>query len=138
MIRSVKDCWGTQQYYRIYAACMYRPTFEKFCAKVQAMKDNPHVFVLGYFCGEVPVGVAAVLEDGQSAEILGIAVDQPKRKTGIGRRLITHIQDRTGKTVVAETDDESVGFYRRCGFVCQRFSVTKGEESYDRYRCELK
>ena len=49
--------------------------------------------------------------------IRSIAVAPQWRNRGLGRTLIDALAERAGATrVVAETDDDAVGFYRRCGF----------------------
>ena len=65
-----------------------------------------------------------------------IAVLPAYRSQGIGRRLLQHAveADRLHR-LVAETDQDAVGFYRRCGFI-----ITSLGERYpgvERFKCEL-
>jgi N-acetylglutamate synthase-like GNAT family acetyltransferase len=49
--------------------------------------------------------------------IRSIAVDPSWRGRDLGHALLDALADRLGAArVVAETDDDAVGFYRRCGF----------------------
>ena len=49
--------------------------------------------------------------------IRSIAVEPARRRRGLGRTLLDALAHRLeARTLVAETDDEAVGFYRRCGF----------------------
>lgn len=63
--------------------------------------------------------VAAYLlkRDGMANEIALIAVDPQERKRGIGRHLLQDALRRSGKRpLVAETDEDALGFYKACGF----------------------
>ena len=52
--------------------------------------------------------------------IRSIAVAPMWRNCGLGRTPIDALAERVGaKRVVAETDDDAVGFYRRCGFAVE-------------------
>jgi len=49
--------------------------------------------------------------------IRSIAVEPARRRRGLGRTLLDALAEplEAGR-IVAETDDDAVGFYRRCGF----------------------
>jgi N-acetylglutamate synthase-like GNAT family acetyltransferase len=52
--------------------------------------------------------------------VRSIAVAPEWRNHGLGRTLIEALAERLGaKRVVAETDDDAVGFYARCGFAVE-------------------
>ena len=52
--------------------------------------------------------------------VRSIAVAPACRGRGLGRTLLDALAERAGvKRVVAETDDDAVGFYRRCGFAVE-------------------
>ena len=124
----------TEAAYRIYRACMYRPTREKYDARTDELLRGR---VYGCMRDGALVGILALSlpEDG-TAEIVGIAVAEDARGQGIGAWLIAQAARAEGlKRLMAETDDEAVGFYRRCGF-----HATRLERSYDgtavtRWRC---
>jgi ribosomal protein S18 acetylase RimI-like enzyme len=80
------------------------------------------------------VGCVVVRDrDDESSEILAIAVLPERRRTGIGRTLVTELRDR-GRPLVAETSEEAVAFFRSCGFAI----TSKGGTPYRRrYVCEL-
>jgi N-acetylglutamate synthase-like GNAT family acetyltransferase len=65
--------------------------------------------------------------------IRSIAVVPAWRDRGLGRTLIDALAERArAKQVVAETDDDAVGFYRRCGFAVEDATPKLGRA---RYRC---
>jgi N-acetylglutamate synthase-like GNAT family acetyltransferase len=71
--------------------------------------------------------------DGGTIGIRSIAVSPMWRKRGLGRALVDALAERAGAVrVVAETDDDAVGFYRACGFAVSE-AAPKFERA--RYRC---
>lgn len=63
------------------------------------------------------VGAYLLKRDGMANEIALIAVEPAERKRGIGRHLLQDALRRSGKRpLVAETDEDALGFYKACGF----------------------
>ena len=74
-----------------------------------------------------------------AAEIIGIAVSDDARRKGIGKELIRRVMESEGlERVIAQTDDDSIGFYRRCGFSEERVVVEYPDASAVRYNCVLR
>ena len=68
--------------------------------------------------------------------ITHIAVVPDARGMGVGRYLLGTEAQRTGATTIAaETNDDAVGFYRRCGFVFNL--LPERWVGVRRYRCVL-
>jgi len=66
--------------------------------------------------------------------ILHIAVHPDSRKQGIGRGLINRTAEKLSlKSVALETDGDSVGFYRACGFTA--VEIQSKWPGVRRYRC---
>ena len=72
-------------------------------------------------------------ETREAVTIRAVATNPCCERSGLGRRLLSAVQDETrARRLVAETDDDAVGFYAACGF-----SVTPLGEKYPgvrRYR----
>ncbi len=69
--------------------------------------------------------------DPETVGVRSIAVAPGWRKQGLGRRLLDALTDRFGTTrIVAETDDDAVGFYRRCGFTVEVAPPKFGRHRY--------
>lgn len=124
--------------YAVYEPCMYQPTEEKFRAKVCAYLRNDAVYVFGCTAAEEVVGMVVVrVAEGKAMEVLGIAAAETARGQGVGTFMLRQAAEHCGaESVFAETDDDAVGFYRKCGFV-----ITKLEKDYDgttvtRYLCK--
>jgi len=68
---------------------------------------------------------------GGTIGIRSIAVAPVWRHRGLGRTLLDSLAGRAGASmVVAETDDDAVGFYRRCGFAIEDAPPKFGRPRY--------
>ena len=75
---------------------------------------------------------------GVAAEIIGIAVSDNARHKGIGKELIQSvIKSEEIERIKAQTDDSSIGFYRKCGFSEEKTVVEYSDGSAVRYNCVL-
>lgn len=124
--------------YDVYRHCMFQPTPEKFRKKAEG------------FLADATVRIFACLEDGEvrgvavlslaaphRGELLGIATAPEYRGRGIGSGMIAHLTARCGLTaLLAETDDDAVGFYRKTGFAVTPCTAIYDGQPVTRYRCE--
>ena len=70
--------------------------------------------------------------------IIGIAVSDNARRKGIGTQLIQRVMESEDlKSVKAQTDDDSIGFYRKCGFSDERIVIEYPDGAAVRYNCVL-
>ena len=68
---------------------------------------------------------------GGTIGIRSIAVAPAWRNRGVGRALIDAlVKHHNAARVVAETDDDAVGFYRRCGFAAEDAPPKFGRARY--------
>ncbi len=75
---------------------------------------------------------------GTCAEIIGIAVSDKSRCQGIGRHMIESVMEsETLERIEAQTDDDSIGFYRKCGFAEEKTHMDYPDGSAIRYNCVL-
>ena len=122
----------------IYASCMYRPTYEDFKIQMEDLLNDPSVRI--FVCenqGE-KAGMMVLKYTNAGAEIIGIAVPEKLRRRGIGRRLIQYaMESERLERINAQTDDDSVGFYRKCGFALEKNVVDYPDGSVVRYNCVL-
>lgn len=110
---------------------MYQPTAEKYLARIDEYLSDPAVRCLGAFRKDQLTGIL-IVRDG---EILGIAAHANCRGQNIGRFMIQHALGFF-PVLTAETDDDSVDFYRRCGFECTAFERIFPDGSRVRWRCK--
>ena len=115
----------SEEAFMLYAPCMYHPTYDHFKEQMEDYLNEQSVRI--YICenrGE-KAGMMILNYLGVTAEIIGIAVTNKARCQGIGKRMIQSIMESEGlERVVAQTDDDSIGFYRKCGFAEETQSLT--------------
>lgn len=126
MIRRISTELYTEAAYAVYSDCMYKPDYQKYLQHI----SEPDILCFGAFHEGELSGILIIKE----GEILGIAVHQRVRGHGLGRSLIAHAAQHFS-TLSAETDDDSVGFYRSCGFECTRFERVFPDGISVRYKC---
>lgn len=125
--------------YDIYKDCMYKPTPEKFELKVDTYLNDDNIKIFACICDNNVLGVMVLsFDEGNNAEIIGIAVGKEFRNRGIGSQMIREFATCYNiNKIVAETDDDAVEFYRKTGFSVAEFSATYDTETVTRYKCEL-
>jgi ribosomal protein S18 acetylase RimI-like enzyme len=100
--------------------------------------NDPSVRVLVCESRGKRVGMMVLKRSGTVAEILGIAVSEELRRRGIGRHMVRFAMGSEGlERVEAQTDGDSIGFYRKCGFAEERSVVDYPDGSVARYNCVL-
>ena len=123
--------------YRVYQACMYQPSPAKFSALAEELLSSPSPAAFGCRRKNRLAGAIALRQTGDQGEIVGIAVEEALRGQGLGGCLVRGaIQALRLKKVTAETDQEAVEFYRKCGFSARAFTRTYGGQPYVRYASE--
>ena len=127
------------QTYEIYNHCMFMPTEEKFNNKVDLFLNDNSVKIFACFEQDNILGVMVIsFIEQKKIEIIGIAVNSSVRGKGIGSYMVNQVVNDYGLlSVYAETDNDSVGFYRNNNFSVVQFSETYGDETVVRYKCEL-
>jgi len=76
-----------------------------------------------------------VLQD--KVEICHISVSENARRKGVGKAIIFTMREKYGLTIEAETDDEAVDFYRKCGFEATALYKEYDGKKYRRWICIL-
>ena len=122
----------------LYAPCMYQPRYENFKKQMEDFISNPSVRV--YVCESQgrKTGMMVLRISDSAAEIIGIAVSEKERRQGIGRYLVQYVMKSDGlERIHAQTDDDSIEFYRKCGFTEERIVIDYPDGSAVRYNCVL-
>jgi ribosomal protein S18 acetylase RimI-like enzyme len=128
----------SEEAFLLYASCMYRPTYENFKIQMESFLRDPSVRVFVSEDQGKKTGLMVLKCLGTAAEIVGIAVLEKLRCQGIGRRMIRFVMGSEGlERIEAQTDDDSVGFYRKCGFAETRTVIDYPDGSAVRYNCVL-
>ena len=128
----------SEEAFSIYASCMYHPTYDEYKTQMEdyLLDSSVKVFVSenrGRKTGMMVLKLSEV-----AAEIIGIAVSDNARRKGIGKQLIQRVMKSENlESVKAQTDDDSIGFYRKCGFSEERIVIEYSDGSVVRYNCVL-
>lgn len=132
------DWLMSEEAFSIYASCMYHPTYEDYKAKMEDCLSDPAVKVFVCKVQGRKTGMMVLRLSEASAEIIGIAVSENARRKGIGKQLILNaMQTEDLASVRAQTDDDSIGFYRKCGFSEERTVIQYPDGPAVRYNCVL-
>lgn len=128
----------SEEAFSIYASCMYHPTYEDYKAQMEDLLAalSTRVFVCEHQGGKKGMMILNLSEE--AAEIIGIAVSDDSRRQGIGKKLIQRVMESENlESVTAQTDDDSIDFYRKCGFSEEKFVIEYPDGSAVRYNCVL-
>lgn len=137
MIHDMKQNVLSPAVYEIYSQCMYAPSYEKFAEKARFYLDDSSTAIYGFYENSTLLGVIVLQAKAPStAEIVGIAVEHTHQHRHIGKKLIQHAAAIGRYTeLYAETDDDAVTFYERCGFEVEAFQAAYDGIPCKRYRC---
>ena len=128
----------SEEAFSIYASCMYHPTYDEYKTQMEdyLLDSSVKVFVSENHGRKTGMMVLKLSE--AAAEIIGIAVSDNARRKGIGKQLIQRVMKSDNlESVKAQTDDDSIGFYRKCGFSEERIVIEYSDGSVVRYNCVL-
>lgn len=102
---------------------------------LDAYAQNPELQVWTWTEAERPVCAAGLRGSGRAGALLHLGTQAQDRGQGHARRLLLGLMGQLNLDLLeAETDDDSVGFYRRAGFTVQE-TAARGHRP--RYRCTL-
>ena len=128
----------SEEAFSIYASCMYHPTYDEYKTQMEDYLLDSSVKVFVSENRGRKTGMMVLKLSEAAAEIIGIAVSDNARRKGIGKQLIKRVMESENlESVNAQTDDDSIGFYRKCGFSEERIVIEYPDGSVVRYNCIL-
>ena len=92
---------------------------------VNKYQSSDHLHFYAWLESEQVLGICGFEEHPDKIEVHLISVDEAARGKGIGREMIIQLQEMYNKDIEAETDDDAVDFYRKCGFDVKSFTHPK-------------
>ena len=138
MLCEDSDWLMSEDAFSIYASCMYHPTYKDYKAQMEDYLSDSSTKVFVYEDRGRKTGMMVLKLSEDAAEIIGIAVSDNARRKGIGTQLIKRaMESQKLKRVKAQTDDDSIGFYRKCGFSEEKIVIEYPDGSSVRYNCVL-
>ncbi len=131
-VLDVKSKLTQPPFLNLLAPSVFSPTSERLQSRAGRYKGDENIRVYALSLDGNYKGIV-VFSSGKQVTIRDIAVDPAYRNKGIGKALITFIFDLGAETVTAETDDDAVDFYKKCGFTAFE---TESVFETKRYLCE--
>lgn len=128
----------TSEAYDIYKSCMYKPVYEKYLQKTRDFAEDDNIYVFVCISENQNVGILVMrINEDSDGEIIGIAVKPEYRRMGAGSLLIEKSAKMMNiRKFTAQTDDDTVMFYRALGFDCDTESVRFPDGVRTRYNCK--
>ena len=125
MFKDIKQNMDTPTVHRIisYASFDSTPTGIQKVVNKYRNSDNLHFYA--WIKNEEVLGICGFEEHLDKIEVHLISVDEDVRGKGIGRKMIIQLQEMYNKDIEAETDDDAIDFYRKCGFDVNSFTHPK-------------
>ena len=112
------------------------PTPEKITEVVERCRNSDARQLWGVLGDGRVLGVAMVyVREDNTLYICNISVVEECRGQGIGRAMIDALHDMYGLPITLETDDDTVDFYRKCGFEAEAYMHE--EYGVRRWRCRM-
>lgn len=111
------------------------PEPEHIVRAVQTYKQDERLELIGYEEeGEIIGIIGYGMDDSGCIELKHIAVIPEERGKGYGRGMLMElIKLKDPKMIVAETDEDAVGFYRGAGFTVE--SLGEKYPGVERFKC---
>lgn len=130
MFRDIKPQMDTPEVRRILADCVFDNSPEGLTKDIAKYQANEDMLCWGWYDGGELAGVCGFEEHANRVEIMHIAVAEATRRKGLGWAMVSALLENYGKPIEAETDDDAVAFYRKCGFettALQKYDVRRWE-----------
>ncbi len=133
-----EDWLLSEEAFSIYEHCMYHATYEGYKSQMENILMDSSV--KAFVCEDLgkKTGMMVLKLSDDAAEILGIAVSDNGRCKGVGKQLIRGAMELLNLRILrAQTDEDSIGFYRKCGFSEEKTVIEYPDGSAVRYNCIL-
>ena len=132
-ICDVKEKLSDSDILDLLAPSVFNPTPERLLSRAEKYQADDNTSVYAYSENGEYKGIVVFKIKEQTVEILDIAVKPEYQGKGIGSRLIDYIFSKFSiNKIIAETDDEAIGFYKKYGFTV---IDTRVEIYTKRYTC---
>jgi len=130
-IIKVKEGTNFLNIYELLEDCIYEPNEEKV-KNILLKHQNGEITLFGYYLDDKIIGIIGVQNNSNNIQVSNFAIHPEYRGKKIGSELMDYIM-KLNKTIILETDDDAVVFYRKYGFICEEFN---DEKKGKRYSCK--
>ncbi|MEE1006147.1 MAG: GNAT family N-acetyltransferase [Acutalibacteraceae bacterium] len=130
-IIDVKESLCNKSVYSLLAPSVFNPTPERLLSRAEKYQADDKVKAYAYTDNGENKGIIVFKIKEQTAEILDIAVKPEYQGKGIGSMLIDYIFSKFAVSkIIAETDDDAIGFYKKHGFTVVDITVKFDAKRY--------
>ena len=130
-IIDVKKSLCDKSVYSLLAPSVFSPTPVRLLSRAEKYQADDKTSIYAYSEDGEYKGIIVFKIKEQTAEILDIAVIPEYKGNGIGSRLIDYIFSRFAvNKIIAETDDDAIGFYKKYGFTVGDITVKFDAKRY--------
>ena len=134
-ICDIKSELLNEQIYNLLSPSVFNPTSEKLLSRVQKYFYDCKTYAYAFIQDGEYVGIIVFDIQENISTILDIAVNSEYCGKGIGSMFVNFILDNFNiNTIIAETDDDAVGFYKKRGFKAHEIET---EHNVKRYICKF-
>ena len=131
VIENVKERLREPECLALLAPSMFHPTEARVAQRAEMFMRDSAIEAWACRAEGALAGLIVLAVNGHEGVIRAIATAETMRGRGVGRFLVERGMERFGLSLLtAETDDDAVGFYRRCGFVVSRGHEIGGRARY--------
>ena len=132
-ICDIKEIITEPDILKLLAPSVYNPTEERLLNRAKKYQEDENSNIYAYKHNGQYKGIVIFKIANNSSTILDIAVKPEYQGQGIGSKLIDFIFNSFNtQNITAETDNDSIGFYKKYGFIV---ADTKVEFDTKRYVC---
>lgn len=130
-ITDIKNYLCDKSVYSLLAPSVFNPTFEQLLSRTEKYQADDKVKAYAYSNNGEYKGIIVFKIKEQTAEIMDIAVKPEYQGNGIGSMLINYIFSQFSvNKIIAETDDDAIGFYKKYGFTVVDITVKFDAKRY--------
>ena len=135
MFRDIKQQIARPEVGEIISYAAFNGTAEGVAKETVKYQVSVSLNFYGWLDNGRVVGICGFEVHADKVEIHLISVAKDMQRKGAGGAMVAALQEMYRLPIEAETDDDALGFYRKCGFMDTAF---QHEKLGTRYTCVLK
>lgn len=127
----IKNSLCDKSIYHLLVPSVFNPAPERLLSRAEKYQADDKTKAYAYADNGEYKGIIVFKIKEQTAEILDIAVKPEYQGKGIGSMLIDYIFSKFAvNKIIAETDDDAIGFYKKYGFTVTNTKVNHDTKRY--------
>jgi len=118
--------------FEVFEDIVYYPTKENIKNILLEYNQNINKTLYGYYFDKKLIGIIGINKNMDYNEVLHFGIHPQYREMKLGTKLMDYIKLKN-KTIVLETDDDAIIFYKKYGFKYTEYFIEKYQKI--RYKC---